>query len=275
MNDIDQELTGVKKVSMCPIFSDKILIGAKDMLYIVDLNGKVHQKYESSFPGWITGVQCNSKFIYVVQHLRSKEGHLAQYDMEFNLINDVSFAHRCLSFSCTESKVLYAEPFGYESNFHLIIHALNANTLETEKHISNEVDDDDDMEEGESIYYCPDFAEDAPQIISHSNRFHFVYDTYGRNSETTNRVDIAHGDTLAYIQHVDMPSWFMDFQFDATGQFVNYFCDKDLFGLFSKDCKPIGEFRLEENKAKKKLSYCCTNDGHLVVLKNNSDFSVY
>ncbi len=270
MQNVDAELSGAKHVAMCPIFEDKILIGAKDMLYIVDLDGKVHRKYESGFPGTISYVSCNSKYIYVVQDLRSKEGHLAQYDMEFNWINDMSFGSQCVSFGCTETTVLYTEPFGYSSNLHTLIHVLNADTLVNENQISNE-DAEEDM------YYCPDFIEDAPRIVSHDNCYYFIYRDYMRKTEDTHRVDIADGKDLEYLSHIDVPSWFMSFQFDAKGRFINYFPEKQTFGLFTaNECKQLSEFCFAE-KMKKPIpfSYCVTNNGHLVVLKKAFEFNIY
>jgi hypothetical protein len=89
-------------------------------------------------------------------------------------------------------------------------------------------------------------------------------------------MDIVSSQTLSLKSHLQMSTWFRSFEFDAFGHFLNFdFLDQTM-NVYDNNGRLTNELQLAEPIAEnQKIKYCCTNDGRLLILRNNIHLEIY
>ncbi len=117
----------------------------------------------------------------------------------------------------------------------------------------------------------------APSVSHYDNKIFLCYDDYYLPNNTTyNRVDVVNSRTLTLKTHMQMTTWFRHCVFDALGQLINFDFLDQAISVYDTNGKLIKALEFAEPIAEnQKIKYCCTNDGHLVLLRNNHHLEIY
>jgi hypothetical protein len=261
-----------KPVSMYPIQNDNLLLINGKEYFMINQKNEILRTGRFKQPGKVVCLCTNSKYIYVLSESSSKKNKffLYQYNNDFELIEEVEFEHECCSLACTEDKVFYSTLCGYEWNPHPNVVVLDAETLDRIDLISNEMESDD-----EDKYCCEDLA-GPPRLETFKNKLYILYPDLDADNKQT--LDVVDDEEFHLVKHFEMPSWFMFFKLDNfNGNFINYDFEKDVFFVYNgQSGKLLTKLNLKEKFEKDSVfDFCLTNDGHLVVLRDNTKIEIY